>query len=328
MPLNYDPPPPYKPNQVTFHPPTHFPYILHPWPSHPTLTTFDPPPPYQSPLNHYQPPHPLITTVNLSSHHHLQPPQTPHNGPSHKTHTEYHQHPPYYQGIMPPPHLTNKLIAPPPSNISSTNISEGRRATEQINRRIARLKTQHITWAPLLTVQHSVANRLDRHLLDILLDEDVWPNGSTSLPTNSFISFRVPGGDVCDEDLFQLNVNQTTSYCNPSKGFISSSCINFILASLAEEQGQPTHTPVDVWLIGSNKAAVSPWLSRRLTSDETVQAKSLALCQHFNPRKTQTLIIPINLNNLHWLAVIMDFKSRTITTYDSNLSILHLVGLN
>ena len=223
---------------------------------------------------------------------------------------------------MPPPHLTNKLIAPPPSNISSTNISEGRRATEQINRRIARLKTQHITWAPLLTVQHSVANRLDRHLLDILLDEDVWPNGSTSLPTNSFISFRVPGGDVCDEDLFQLNVNQTTSYCNPSKGFISSSCINFILASLAEEQGQPTHTPVDVWLIGSNKAAVSPWLSRRLTSDETVQAKSLALCQHFNPRKTQTLIIPINLNNLHWLAVIMDFKSRTITTYDSNLSIL------
>ena len=127
---------------------------------------------------------------------------------------------------------------------------------------------------------------------------------------------------MCDEDLFQLNINQTTSNCSPSRGFISSSCINFVLACLAEEQGQPTHTPVDVWLIGSNIAAVSPWLSRRLVGDETVQVKSLALYAHFNPSITQTLIVPINLNNFHWLAIIMDFKLRTITTYDSSVSIL------
>ena len=63
---------------------------------------------------------------------------------------------------------------------------------------------------------------------------------------------------MCDEDLFQLNINQTTSNCSPSRGFISSSCINFVLACLAEEQGQPTHTPVDVWLIGSNISCSLP----------------------------------------------------------------------
>ena len=173
-----------------------------------------------------------------------------------------------------------------------------------------------------MTVQHSVANRVDRHLLDILLDEDVWPNGSTSLPPNSLIAFRVPGGNVCDEDLFQLNVNENISHCNPTRGFISSSCINFILACLADEHGQPTHTPVDVWLIGSNIAAVSPWLSRRLFGGETVQVKSLALYEHFNPCITKTLIVPINLNNSHWLTIIVDFGLRTITSYDSNSTIL------
>ena len=73
-----------------------------------------------------------------------------------------------------------------------------------------------------------------------------------------------------------------------------------------------------VWQIGSNIAAVSPWLSKRLIGAETLQVKSLALHEHFNPRLTQTLIISINLNNLHWMAIIMDFKLRTITTHDSN----------
>ena len=320
IPQIYDPPPPYQPPHVTPHPPITFsPHQLHlsctphPWPSHSARTVHQPPPPHPPPT---YPPTPLNTHPKAYTLNVLDPPP-PYQPPQ----------PPliYYQpldSIFPTvhshhhPHLTQTPQTPQawPSHTTHT--------TEQDNRRAARLKAQHIAWAPLLTVQQSVANRLDRNLLDILLDEGVWPNGSTSLPSNSFISFRAPGGNVCDEDLFQLNVNQTTSYCSPSRGFISSSCINFVLACLAEEQGQPTHTPVDVWLIGSNIAAVSPWLSRRLVGDETVQVKSLALYAHFNPSITQTLIVPINLNNFHWLAIIMDFKLRTITTYDSSVSIL------
>lgn len=117
-------------------------------------------------------------------------------------------------------------------------------------------------------------------------------------------------------------MNQTASPYDPCRGFISSSCINFILACLAEEQGYASHIPVDVWITGSNVAAVSPFFSKRLTGDESVQVRGLALYSHFNPCVTQTLIIPINLNNLHWLAVVVDFKLRTIVTYDSSITIL------
>ena len=173
-----------------------------------------------------------------------------------------------------------------------------------------------VIWRSIQPTMQNLQTRLsDKDLADMHADELEWPDATTLAVVGKDTQFKALGVNVSADDLDSFRLPDSSD-TRQTLGYVSGAAIDFALASLATKQDSRDPSGPDIYHIGQHVDAVCSSFCCDVT-EKTAVSSAKRILKKFNPMITPMLIIPGNLLNMHWLFILLDFRTNTAAIWNS-----------